>query len=222
MKKLISVLMILSMMLCLVPAAYAESPVRMDYTDDYDVDDEFYSDYMNNLYLLLESMRRKQKDPVYFCFYDVNSDGLYELFIDKDNGKKAVEITDNCMAAKRSGDRFFLSKGNCDMYYWDFQRDSLTYFPIVNGYMFLSVWPEARCAVGCGFSGSYYESYGFYDPDARSNEYLSVSYIKSKTGEATYIGGNGTFEGDIEGAEMSILEMLACSHPLVFTTYEFY
>ena len=57
MKKLISVLMVLAMMLCLVPAVSADSPAAPEYANNKKKD--FY-EYINELYDLIESLQSKQ------------------------------------------------------------------------------------------------------------------------------------------------------------------
>lgn len=224
MKKLISVLMILTMMLCLVPAVSADSPAAPEYAKTKEKD--FY-EYINELYDLIERLQSKQKEPVYVCFYDVNDDGLPELFVDKNNGKQGVDVAPSSIAAKREGYRFYVTKGSCDMYYWDYNRNFLTYCTINSPDMLISIWPDAYCAVGYDNIAGQIENYNYYsaiNPDGSSeSSYLMLSYTKGKNkGEAEFYSNGSTRKIEIWEGEDSAYMVLTCSQPLVFTNYYYY
>ncbi len=220
MKRMISAM--LCMIMIVAALSFMPAAASADYPEDdwgADFDWNTYEKIYRSLDSTIKAIQAKQSEPVYVCWYDLNNDGYPELIIDDSNGKNAVD-TIACKQLTKNGERCFMTKGNCTMYYWDFDRNALIYCPIKNNSMFVSVWPEACCIVSAeekyGMFETFYYCDMFYKKSPEASSYM-LTYNGGKVMKASL---SGTGEVEIEGALLDISEMFAAAQPLVFSAYE--
>lgn len=240
MKKIISAMLIFgiifSILTCVPASALAAySPVSDkgakyefdNWDDDWgdgwnnETDWKAYEEFLKWVGWTIQDIKSKQSEPIYVCWYDLNSDGIPELIIDKDNGKNGIDVG-NCKHLNKDGERHYITKGNCTFYYWDFERNAMSYLDIKSNNMFVSVWPSAGCIV---YSENFYdinESFYYIDMYHKKNPNTFIFQLTYSGGDkvkkATLID-DGTTEQDPEGVLMSISEMFTSSLPLVFSEY---
>lgn len=219
MKRLISFLLVLAIAAVFPatasaaddPAAHA--PIYAAW-DDYDWLEDVFVKLQEKMY---EEYKGGDALP-FWCWYDINKDGVYEIIVDNNNGKYGVEIVNSKML-KGTGSKDIVTKGDFSLYYWDFKAQKAASARINSNNMFISVTPEGTLVASSvngsteTFSVYAYYSYGKFQAKTYTITYSGnkIKTIKVKD----YDGKNETF-GDDWTVRLELSGIVNRSTPLTF------
>lgn len=223
MKKLLSLILVLALAAAFPVLAYASAGTGADNLAYNDWDDESWDDYDEEInYALIDKVYSDWKGDglPFWCWYDIDQDGIEEVIVDNSNGKKGVE-TVNCKMLKGMGAKSIITKGSFTVYYWDYETQRAETLKISSDNMFLSVSSRYLVASSANGNTETYTLYGFYP---QSVEMLSETYTLTYSGNSlTKITVKDSFgrvqvvdEDDEWLTSLKIIDILDHSVPLVF------
>ena len=225
MKKLLSILLILAMTALLpISASAAAAPGLSDAVyDSLDNEGLSYEEYASEVsWALQEKMYEEYKggDKLpFWCWYDVNYDGLEELIVDNNHGKKGVE-TVSCKMLKGYGSKNIISKGDFSVYYWDHTNYKAVSLRVSSSNMFISVNPDGYIVASNAKGNT--ETFTIYDFNIWSDNLqvktYTITYSGNKFKSITVKNSDGKYE-TVEEDWLTFLDLrnvLQRSTPLVF------
>ncbi len=182
MKRLFALILVLAMAAMFPISASAAGPdarssVYYEWVDDWDDDywdeddasgyyDDYYDDWLMEVrWALEEKMAKEYKGKLelpYWCWYDIDGDGLSELIVDNNDGKYGVESF-TCKIYNNMGTKPIITKGDFTVYYWDYDADKAASLKVNSNNMFLSIHPNGYL-VASTLNGNTetYNIYGFH------------------------------------------------------------
>ena len=221
-KKLISLLLFLAVAAAFPAAAYASGDDGLALLS-YDSWDE-YNDNENDINAaLIDKVYSEWKGDglPFWCWYDIDHDGVYEVIVDSGNGKRGVE-TVNSKMLNNMGSKLIITKGDFSVYYWDYEAQKVASLKISSNNMFLSVSPEGYIVASSASGNS--DSYSLYGYYPQSTRLLSETYTLSYSGRnlnritiKDSFGKPQTVDEEEEwSAFLKLNDILSHSAPLVF------
>lgn len=153
MKRLFALILVLAMAAMFPISASAAGPdarssVYYEWVDDWDDTYSEWDDYDEWLsevqWALEEKMAKEYKGKLelpYWCWYDIDGDGLDELIVDNNDGKYGVEPY-TCKVYNNMGTKPIITKGDFSVYYWDYETNKAASLKVNSNNMFLSVHPS--------------------------------------------------------------------------------
>ena len=223
MKKMISMILVLVLIAAFPISAYASAGTVVENLSYNDRDDESWDDYNEEIYYaLIDKVYSDWKGDglPFWCWYDIDQDGIEEVIVDNGNGKKGVE-TVNSKMLKGIGAKSIITKGNFTVYYWDYGTQQAASLKISSNNMYLSVYSRFIVASSASGNTESYTIYGYYP---QSVEMLSETYTLTYSGNnLTKITMKDSF-GHVQVVDeeeewfttLKIIDILDHSIPLVF------
>ncbi len=225
MKKALALLLVLALTFALPAPAYAAGsggPVSLSWDEDYWDEDDDWDDYSAELESAIgEKMYSEwQGDSLpFWCWYDIDGDGIQELIVDNSNGTKGVE-TATCKLLNGYGSKLIITKGSFTVYYWDYATQDAESLRINSDNMFLSAHPDGYLVASTSKGNT--ETYILYGFFPQSTEMLSETYTLKYSGrELASITFRDSF-GETSTSEddwmtfLQTIDILKASTPLVF------
>ena len=233
MKRLISLIITLTLITVISSSAYASDSgmgyavndlLESNYYNYNSENDDYYNSVSSALIDKIFSDRYINDSLPFWAWIDLDGDGLSEIIVDNNDGKKGVE-TVKCKMLENIGGKIIETKGDFTVYYWNLETLKADSLIIDSSNMFLSLASNGRYLIA-STAGSNWEKYTLYGYFPHSIKMLSETYTLTYSGrELVKITVKDSFgntriisENDDTWFDFMTLDDVLCNlFPLVFS-----